>query len=63
MAGALVPPQRPQRAKPPVTSPNRPVTTRSSPTTARRADFEVLETFEAGVVLLGTEVKAIREAA
>ena len=40
---------------------NRSPISRSSPTTARRAiNYEIGETFEAGLVLTGTEVKSLR---
>ncbi|MFI5079152.1 MAG: SsrA-binding protein SmpB, partial [Vicinamibacteria bacterium] len=62
MAGIPVPPPRPQRAKPPATKPE-PAGNDALLADNRKArfDFEILETFEAGMVLLGTEVKAIRE--
>ena len=44
------------------TRPNERKRSASSPTTARRfTTIEVLETYEAGIALLGTEVKSIRE--
>jgi len=62
MAGISLPPARPQRAKAPVTKPE-PAGNDAVLADNRKArfDFEILETFEAGLVLLGTEVKAIRE--
>ena len=62
MAGIPVPPPRPQRAKPPATKPE-PAGNDALLADNRKArfDYEVLESFEAGMVLLGTEVKAIRE--
>ena len=62
MAGIPTPPPRPQRAKAPVTKPE-PAGNDALLADNRKArfDFEILETFEAGMVLLGTEVKAIRE--
>ena len=62
MAGVPVPPSRPQRAKPPVTKPE-PAGNESLLADNRKArfDYEILDTLEAGMVLLGTEVKAIRE--
>ena len=62
MAGIPVPPPRPQRAKPPATKPE-PAGNDALLADNRKArfDYEILETFEAGMVLLGTEVKAIRE--
>ena len=62
MAGIPVPPPRPQRARPPATKPE-PAGNEAPLADNRKArfDYEVLETLEAGMVLLGTEVKAIRE--
>ena len=61
MAGIPVPPPRPQRAK----APPKPEPAGNDALLAdnrkARHDYEILETFEAGLVLLGTEVKAIRE--
>ena len=58
MAGIPTPPPRPQRAKAPVTKPE-PAGNDALLADNRKArfDLEILETFEAGMVLLGTEVK------
>ena len=62
MAGIPVPPPRPQRAKaaPPKAEPKGNEALLADNRKARH-DYEILETLEAGMALLGTEVKAIRE--
>ena len=62
MAGIPVPPSRPPRAKPPAAKPE-PAGNDTLLADNRKArfDYEILESFETGMVLLGTEVKAIRE--
>jgi SsrA-binding protein len=62
MAGIPVPPPKPQRAKAPPSKPE-PAGNDALLADNRKArhDYEILETLEAGVALLGTEVKAIRE--
>jgi SsrA-binding protein len=62
MAGIPVPKPRPQRAKPPAAAPE-PAGNDQLLADNRKArhDYEILETLEAGLALLGTEVKAIRE--
>jgi SsrA-binding protein len=61
MAGIPVPPPRPQRAK----AQPKPEPAGNDALLAdnrkARHDYEILETLEAGLALLGTEVKAIRE--
>ena len=62
MAGIPVPPPRPQRAKAAAAKPE-PAGNDALLADNRKArfDYEILETLEAGMALLGTEVKAIRE--
>ena len=62
MAGIPVPPPRPQRAQKPASKPE-PAGNDALLADNRKArhDYEILETLEAGLALLGTEVKAIRE--
>jgi SsrA-binding protein len=62
MAGIPVPPPRPQRAKADAPKPE-PKGNDELLADNRKArhDYEILETLEAGMALLGTEVKAIRE--
>jgi len=62
MAGIPVPPPRPQRAKAaaPKAEPKGNEALLADNRKARH-DYEILETLEAGMALLGTEVKAIRE--
>ena len=62
MAGIPVPPPKPQRAKASTVKPE-PAGNDALLADNRKArhDYEILETLEAGVALLGTEVKAIRE--
>jgi SsrA-binding protein len=62
MAGVPVPTPRPQRAHKPAPKPE-PAGNEALLADNRKArfDYEIIETLEAGVVLLGTEVKAIRE--
>ena len=62
MAGVPVPPPRPQRAKAAAAKPE-PAGNDALLADNRKArfDYEILETLEAGMALLGTEVKAIRE--
>jgi SsrA-binding protein len=62
MAGIPVPKPGPQRARPPAAKPE-PAGNDQLLADNRKArhDYEILETLEAGLALLGTEVKAIRE--
>jgi SsrA-binding protein len=62
VAGIPVPPPRPQRAKAAAPKPE-PKGNDELLADNRKArhDYEILETLEAGMALLGTEVKAIRE--
>jgi SsrA-binding protein len=62
VAGIPVPPPKPQRAKAPAARPE-PAGNDALLADNRKArhDYEILETLEAGLALLGTEVKAIRE--
>ena len=62
MAGIPVPPPRPQRAKAAAPKPEpKGNDTLLADNRKARHDYEILETLEAGLALLGTEVKAIRE--
>jgi SsrA-binding protein len=63
MAGIPVPPQRPPRKPRPVADKPEPAGNDTLLADNRKArhDYEILETLEAGLALLGTEVKAIRE--
>jgi SsrA-binding protein len=61
VAGIPVPPPRPQRAKAAPKPEPKGNDTLLADNRKARHDYEILETLEAGVALLGTEVKAIRE--
>ena len=63
MAGIPVPPQRPPRKPRPAAEKPEPAGNDALLADNRKArhDYEILETLEAGLALLGTEVKAIRE--
>jgi SsrA-binding protein len=63
MAGIPVPPQRPPRKPRPAADKPEPAGNDALLADNRKArhDYEILETLEAGLALLGTEVKAIRE--